>query len=646
MATNLDIDDTDFEIFTLVWVDGAINEPENKQTQNDLRKLSNQFKTFDNSNECKLYIQSLSIDERIMLIVSGQLGREIVPCIHKIEQIYTIYVYCFDAKTNGEWVKPYFKIKSVLTNKDALIKQIRLDNKKEIDPINNDPLYINIHGNNPNDQFIHSQLLIDYLLKTKNNSTIDTQFFTLCKTECAEDNLQLKNFEENSSSKNILWWLTKDKFLSKIITKSLQTRNIDLFYSSRFFIHDINQQLQSNKCATTIHVYHSHAVTNEEFEQLKNSVGKLISINTFFLTTFQRDKSLLSLKQTNNQQKILFEIQADPSIDRVKPFADIRTFSYSTKQSQILFMLGSIFRIINVYQQNDIWICQMNLSSRTDPDLKTIFEQISKEDEDSGTDLLAYGNLLARIGLYDDAEKYYQHILNELPANHEDTHVCYRNLGNVAYLKKEYDKSLEYHSKSLEIKKHFLKPTDPSIADSYNCLGIVYFDKKEYKQAIDSYEKGLEIIKLSSATYPSKVAIILVNIGLVYRTQTDYPKALEYYQQALDIEKQYFRENSSDFGQLYHTIGALYWCRGYYNKAMEYYNFSLENKAKYLPSNHPSIAMTLENIGLIYENKNNFEEACKYYEQASAIYEQTLLSTHADVIQIKDNILRVSSYLK
>jgi hypothetical protein len=49
--------------------------------------------------------------------------------------------------------------------------------------------------------------------------------------------------------------------------------------------------------------------------------------------------------------------------------------------------------------------------------------------------------------------------------------------------------------------------------------------------------------------------------------------------------------------------------------------------------------MTLENIDLIHENKNNFEEACKYYEQ-------TLSSTCVDVIQIKDNILRVSSHSK
>ncbi len=123
-------------------------------------------------------------------------------------------------------------------------------------------------------------------------------------------------------------------------------------------------------------------MSDEEIELLKTSIGKLISINTFFITTYQRDKALLDLKQTTNEQKILFEIDADPSIEEIKSFADITSFSYSKKQSQIIFMLGSIFRINNFFQQNHIWICQMTLSSENDLDLKSIFQQIKKEDSD------------------------------------------------------------------------------------------------------------------------------------------------------------------------------------------------------------------------------------------------------------------------
>jgi tetratricopeptide (TPR) repeat protein len=55
--------------------------------------------------------------------------------------------------------------------------------------------------------------------------------------------------------------------------------------------------------------------------------------------------------------------------------------------------------------------------------------------------------------------------------------------------------------------------------------------------------------------------------------------------------------------------------------------------------------MTLENMGLIYENKNDFYKAFEYYQKAAEIYQKTLATTHLDVIQIIENISRVSSHL-
>src|SRR5688572_17749205 len=111
MATNFDFDNNELEKFTLIWLDAAINGNENRQTQNDLQKLTDQFKIFDDIEKCELYIHSLAIDERIVFIVSGQLGREIVPRIHEIKQISSIYIYCFNKTANKEWTKYYSKIK-------------------------------------------------------------------------------------------------------------------------------------------------------------------------------------------------------------------------------------------------------------------------------------------------------------------------------------------------------------------------------------------------------------------------------------------------------------------------------------------------------------------------------------------------------
>ena len=483
--------DVNLEIFTLIWLDALVDDSDNQVTQNELRKLTDRFQTFDNCTECESFIQSVSIDERIVLIVSGRLGREIVPRIHSIKQIHSIYIYCFDRQNNETWARDYSKIQQVITLQDELIERIRCDNKREILPASNESLYINIYQGNLNDQFIQTQLLINHFIQMKIYSTIDPQLYTHYQNDNVEE------FKENYSNENCLWWFTKDPFLSKLISQSFHTKNIDLLYLTRFYLRDINEQLEEHQPSTSMNVYHSHLMPNEEIEQLKNSIGKLISINTFLMGTCQRETALLALNQPTDLQKILFEIDANPLLTGIKPFADITSFSHSKKPSQILFMLGSIFQIKNFFEQDHIWICQMTLFSEHDSELDTIFEHFENEDGDYTTDLLSFGNMLARINQYDDAEKYYQHILKEFSSNDRIIHTCYRNLGNLAYLRKDYDQSLEYHLRSLEIKRNLFPLDHPDIAENYNCLGIVYFDRNDYDQAINYYEKTLKILELN-----------------------------------------------------------------------------------------------------------------------------------------------------
>lgn len=627
MATNQVVDDNDLEISTLIWLDGSIYETENQQVQEVLRPLSNNFEAFDNVHDCELYIQSSSIHDRLVLIVSGRFGREIVPRICQFKQISSIYIYCMDRKGNIGWAQYFSKIKDVLTTPDELLIRIRLDNEKEIYQINDDLLYINTYMNSSDNQFVHSQLLIDYLL----NINIHALFHSHA--------LKLRQSDYNdldSSSANSIDKLIKHQSLLKLLTHALHTTNFILLYTFHSLIRDINQQLESYKCSTPIHVYCSYSITDEDFEQLKNSVGKLISINTFLVAILQREKVVSALEKIDHSKKILFDISADPSTEDARPFAD------SICQSQIFFMLGSLFSIENFSQENDIWICQMKLSNGNDINLKQILQQIKAEDGDIEIDPISLGNTLARIGQYNDAEKYYQFLLNELPSDHEDKHIIYRNLGNVAYVKNDYDQSIEYHLKSLEIRKTLFGAYDPNIADSYNCLGIAYFYKNNYKQAIDSYEKSLTILKLLSDNgIERKIAACLNNIGLVYRSDKMYSKALDYYHEVLNLEKTYLSKDHPDLAQTYHNIGTLHWCCGSDDRAMEYYQLSLENK-----KDPRFVGMTMENIGLLHENKKDFQQALKYYEEAASFYRQNLSSTHFDVIQIEDNIQRVSSHLK
>jgi hypothetical protein len=112
MASPISIDEKkseDLEMFYLIWLDS--NSSGERDTEQKLRSIINQLKKFTNVKQCEEYIKQTSDQDRLILIVSGSLGREIVPLIHDIRQVISIYVYCMNKQLNEGWSSKYSKVR-------------------------------------------------------------------------------------------------------------------------------------------------------------------------------------------------------------------------------------------------------------------------------------------------------------------------------------------------------------------------------------------------------------------------------------------------------------------------------------------------------------------------------------------------------
>lgn len=99
------------EISSLVWLDGSVNTlQESRDAQQQLRLMVKRLEAFERVDLCEKHIKSLSETDQIILIVSGALGREIVPRIHQNRQIVSIYVYCGNRQNNEQWIKEFPKV--------------------------------------------------------------------------------------------------------------------------------------------------------------------------------------------------------------------------------------------------------------------------------------------------------------------------------------------------------------------------------------------------------------------------------------------------------------------------------------------------------------------------------------------------------
>jgi hypothetical protein len=106
---------SNFESFSCLWLDQNVSSSQdNLETQKELREVINHLRTFDNSDECEEYIREIT-KEKVVLIVSGSAGRQIVPKLHDLPQFSACYVFCQDKKANEQWANKYHKVKRFIS---------------------------------------------------------------------------------------------------------------------------------------------------------------------------------------------------------------------------------------------------------------------------------------------------------------------------------------------------------------------------------------------------------------------------------------------------------------------------------------------------------------------------------------------------
>lgn len=92
----------------MYWVDQNAKDDIYLQRQLS-RFINNKLTIFDNIIDCSEKIRSLADEERVILVVSGRFGKELVPTVNNLTQILAIYVYCSNRDLHFQWAKCYKK---------------------------------------------------------------------------------------------------------------------------------------------------------------------------------------------------------------------------------------------------------------------------------------------------------------------------------------------------------------------------------------------------------------------------------------------------------------------------------------------------------------------------------------------------------
>jgi hypothetical protein len=456
---------------SIVWLDASSkNTDEYIHARKSLHTSTNHLKTYTDEKACEEYILSVPKEHQIILIVDDKLGQVIVPRIHQFIQVSAIFVHLTNKK-NESWTKKYNKVNQFLLNQfysvlftfqikdvseyldELVIQALSAQEKQSSFDRFEEPLLISIYktSSSPrqspaeqfNDQFIASQKMIYSILRRKPTATDRNELITYCKREYANNKKQLdiiREFQQDYSADSAVKWYTRDCFLYKLLNKALHMRNTELLYRFGFFIRDLHRQLKQTQCSKTIHVYRGELMPKEQVQQLKHSVGQLISINSFLSTTIDREVAVIFSGDTEatktDVQPVLFEIEADPRAAGVKPFGDISSFTYMSNEKEVMMMLGSIFRLRQIHYDGSLCIIDLVLCGNNDRDIKPISDQIQMDNNGKGNASPGvHANVPTQMGNVNEGNKNIRRKFIQAPSNHTTN----RTNGIVLNLERVYN---------------------------------------------------------------------------------------------------------------------------------------------------------------------------------------------------------------
>ncbi|UJR13123.1 hypothetical protein I4U23_000147 [Adineta vaga] len=190
--------------------------------------------------------------------------------------------------------------------------------------------------------------------------------------------------------------------------------------------------------------------------------------------------------------------------------------------------------------------------------------------------------LLHKLGEINQAEKYFQILLNTLTNDHQDIPSIYNGIGSVYSQRNQLDLALENYRIALKIRQ---ERNDSRLAVSYHNIGNI---------------------------------LLLINLKKI--TPNDY----------------------QTIAQCLTRIGRL--CRKYgkFNEALQFLHDALISYRQDLLTDPIDIAIVIENLALCYRKINKTIEALSFFNESLLIYRTKYGIDHEIVKSIEANIIQLN----
>ncbi|CAF4685824.1 unnamed protein product, partial [Rotaria socialis] len=565
------------------------------------KELVNNCKIFTDTDKCVRFLTQVA-NEKVLLIVSGFTGEYLMPLVHDMTQIDSIYVLSVNVRRHESWTKMWPKVIGVFTEINSVceilkqtfsptedssttIRSIPVDDEHGLSlgflTPDDDVLIENLDELDPS--FMFTKVLKEILIELEYDVASMNELVMFCRERFSENDQELAiidDFERNYHSKSAIWWYTRESFIYRMLNRALRTLEVDTIIKMGFFLRDLHeqivqlykQQFMNDNPSSSFVVYRGQALTMKDFSRLMKSKGGLMSFNNFLSTSMMRNVALgFAYHAIGNTGyvAVLFVIHIDLLHSSI-PFAGIEEASSYNVEHETLFSMHSVFRIKSIKRigidHNAVWEVNLTITDDDDPQLHVLTERLREETRGlSSWDRI--GKLLIKLGMYNNAEQTYNLLLKHTANDIELAHF-YHQLGYIKEDLGEYDHALSCYETSLEIKQKDPCPDRSHFAMYYNNVGSVYDKKGDYSIAVSFFQKAIDIFEQILPPRHPRLATCYNNIASANHHMFQYSTALSYYEKALEIDELCLSPNDPLLAINYNNIGLVYHDMEEYSKAL------------------------------------------------------------------------------
>jgi len=249
-----------------------------------------------------------------------------------------------------------------------------------------------------------------------------------------------------------------------------------------------------------------------------------------------------------------------------------------------------------------------------------------------------------------------------------------------------YEKSVEIHSRQIELAKELYGENSINLINSYNSVGLVFLRLGELDQALKYIQNAIDLSEsrvgkdlhpftlmysvpginkvFSKETYMEdhfSMSSSYNNLGQIYYAKREYSSALKYHKKAKDISEKIIttktngvlgpwlrqKEESEksralrDVAITYDNIALDYLALKKYSEALENQLKALEIFEKELGAEQSDIAICYDNIGLTLQEQGELFLALEYYTKAFKIFEKELGPKHPETFVCLNRVRHV-----